>query len=401
MAVEPPLVREECNVIGLDDVSAPALSDTIGAIYDCALDPQLWPDTCRKIASLCESTAGGICVHDLRHTQNDQLFVFGYQQNFLEKLEQNYAKSPMAASDVVANIGDVKALSIENIDLYESRFFHEVLKPFGLQDIIWFPALRAGGRMASMHASRSEQAPHYREREINLFKLLSPHVCRALAISDALDIRTLRSEALERTLDELAAGVYLTTKDGRVVYMNAAAERQVKTGNSIRIVNNRLSAADPATRAALSRAIDEAAKEDNDKNASEYSLAIPDVDGGPGYIGMLLPVSRGQRCDIVAPFAASVALFTKDPIEAPLLPGEAFARLYRVTGGELRVLLALARGLGGKEAADFLGISEPTIRTHLQRIYSKTNTVRQSDLIRLFQNSTPPIRKQQQHALYS
>jgi len=38
------------------------------------------------------------------------------------------------------------------------------------------------------------------------------------------------------------------------------------------------------------------------------------------------------------------------------------------------VLLALAQGLGGKEAADMLGISEPTVRSHLQHIFSKTNT---------------------------
>jgi hypothetical protein len=68
-------------VIGLDGVSAQALSDTVGAIYDCALDPQQWPDTCRKIAHPCESTAGGMCVHDMRHTQSDQLFVFGYQMS--------------------------------------------------------------------------------------------------------------------------------------------------------------------------------------------------------------------------------------------------------------------------------------------------------------------------------
>ncbi len=386
-----PLVGKGFNVIGSDGVSAQALSDTIGAVYDCALDPQQWPDTCRKIASLCESSAGGVCVHDLRHTQNDQLFVFGYQQQFLENLEANYAQSPMAASDVVANIGDVKALSIEDNDLHESRFFRDVLKPFGLQDIIWFPALRTGRRMASMHASRRGKTPCYREREIGLFKLLSPHVCRVFAISDALDIRALRSEMLERTLDGLVSGVYLTARDGRVVYMNAAAERQVKTGNSIRIVNSRVSPADPAARAALSKAIDQAARDDVDKDMREHSLAIPDVDGGPGYVAMLLPVSRGQRRDIVAPFAASVALFTKDPIAAPLLPGEAFARLYKLTGGELRVLLALAQGLGGKEAADILSISEPTIRTHLQHIYSKTGTARQADLLRLLQNATPPI----------
>jgi DNA-binding CsgD family transcriptional regulator len=332
---------------------------------------------------------------------NDQLFVFGYQQQFLEKLGQNYAQSPMATSDVVANVGDVKALSTESRDLHQSRFFHEVLKPFGVRDIIWSPALRTGARMASVHISRDGNASHYREREISLFKLLSPHVCRVLAISDALDIRALRSELLERTLDGLVSGVYLTAADGRLVYMNAAAERQVKSGNSIRIVNSRVSPTDPATRAALSKAIDEAARGDIDRNMREHSLAIPDIGGGPGYVATLLSVARGRRHDIVAPFAASVAVFTKDPIEAPLLPGEAFGRLYKLTGSELRVLLALAQGLGGKEAADMLGIGEPTIRTHLQRIFSKTNTVRQSDLLCLFQNATPPIRQPRQPARYS
>jgi DNA-binding CsgD family transcriptional regulator/PAS domain-containing protein len=386
-------------VIGLDGVSAQALSDTIGAIYDCALDPQQWPDACRKVADLCESTAGGICVHDMRHVQNDQLFVFGYLPEFLEKLGQVYSQSPMAVADIVANIGDVSALSMERSALTEGRFAQDVMKPFGLQDIIWFPALRTGSRMASLHASRNETAPHYQQREISLFKLLSPHACRALAISDALDIRALRSEMLERTLDGLIAGVFLTTGDGRVVYMNAAAERQIKTGNAIRIVNSQIVPSNPAARAALSKAIEKAARDDVDKDAREHSLAIPDVDGGSGYIATLLPVERGQRRAVMAPFAASVAVFTKDAVQVPLLPGEAFARLYKLTGAELRVLLALAQGLGAMEAADMLGIGEPTVRSHLQHMFAKTDTPRQADLLRLLHNSTPPIRTPQPPAL--
>ncbi|MBR1200224.1 helix-turn-helix transcriptional regulator [Bradyrhizobium sp. AUGA SZCCT0240] len=376
-------------MIDLEGVSAQALSDTIGAIYDCALDPQLWPETCRKIADLCESTGGGICVHDMRHVQNDQLFVFGYQPEFLEKLGSQYAQSPMAAADIVASVGDVNILSTDRQELLESRFYRDVLAPFALTDMIWFPALRTGGRMASMHASRKDQAPHYQQLEIGLFKLLSPHVCRALTISDALDIRTLRSEMLEKTLDVLAAGVFLAARDGRVVYMNEAAERQVRAGTSIRILNNRLDPVDPAASAALSMAIDRAAREDD--GGGQRSLAIPSGTGA-GYIATLLPVQRGQRADIVAPFAASVAIFMQDPLEAPMMPGEAFARLHKLTGGELRVLLALAQGLGAKEAADMLGISEPTVRTHLQHMFAKTHTLRQADLLRLLQASTPAVR---------
>jgi DNA-binding CsgD family transcriptional regulator/PAS domain-containing protein len=379
---------------GLDGVSAQALSDTIGAIYDCALDPQQWPDVCRKIADLCESTGGGICVHDMRHVQNDQLFVFGYQPEFLEKLGSQYAQSPMAAADIVASIGDVNILSTDRQELLESRFYRDVLQPFGVMDMIWFPALRTGGRMASMHASRKDKAPHYQQLEIGLFKLLSPHVSRALTISDALDIRTLHSEMLEKTLDVLAAGVFLTARDGRVVYMNAAAERQVRTGTSIRILNNRLDPVDPAARAALSRAIERSGTDEGDADAGERSLAIPD-ENGAGYIATLLPVQRGQRADILAPFAATAAIFMQDPLEAPMMPGEAFARLHKLTGGELRVLMALAQGLGAKEAAAMLGISEPTVRSHLQRMFAKTHTLRQADLLRLLQTSTPAVRAPQ------
>jgi hypothetical protein len=207
--------------------------------------------------------------------QNDQLFVFGYQPEFLEKLGSQYAQSPMAAVDIVSSIGDVSVLSTDRQELLESRFYREVLKPFGLLDMIWFPALRTGGRMASLHASRSETVPHYQQLEFGLFKLLSPHVCRALMISDALDIRALRSEMLEKTLDVLVAGVFPTARDGRVVYMNAAAERQVRAGTSIRIVNNRLCPTDPAAHAALAKAIDRAAGDDIDMDTTEHSLAIP------------------------------------------------------------------------------------------------------------------------------
>ncbi len=196
---------------------------------------------------------------------------------------------------------------------------------------------------------------------------------------------------LEATLDGLAAGVFLTRRDSRVVYMNAAAERQVKSGSALRIVDNRLSPTNLKARAAVAKAIDEAAIDETVAGPVGHSLAISG-DNGVGYIATLLPLERGRRQSIMAPFAASVAVFVQDPAQAPLMPGEAFARLHQLTGGELRVLLALAQGVGAKEAADMLGIGEPTVRSHLQHIFSKTGTSRQADLLQILQSSTPAVR---------
>ena len=375
------------------DISAQALSDTIGAIYDCALDPQRWMDAIRRLVELCESTAGGMCVHDLRNVEDVHLFEVGYTTEFSQLVQQHYQQSPFATASIVHEVGDVLTLATicSADEWFESRFYHAVMKPHGVFDYIGLNALRTNGRVASVHGSRTEPAPRYGQREIDIFKLLSPHICRTLAISDALDIRTLRSEMLEATLDGLAAGVYLARRDGRVVYMNAAAERQVKAGNALRIVNNRLLPTDPETCTIMAKAIDRVAKDETETCAASCSLAIPDTNGA-GYVATLLPLEQGLRQSIMAPFAASVAMFVQDPAQVSLMPGEAFAKLYQLTGGELRVLLALAQGLGAKEAADMLGIGEPTVRTHLQRMFSKTGTSRQAELLQLLQGSAPPTK---------
>ena len=242
--------------------------------------------------------------------------------------------------------------------------------------------------MASLHASGSCQL-----HGLRLFKLLSPHICRALAICDALDICALRSAMLEKTLDGLSAGVFLTARDGQVVYMNAAAERQVRAGQPIRLEDKRLSAVNPVARAALAQAIDAAMRGGAEPSCNSPSVAIPDDTGaGGGYVATPLPIENGERNGRRTPLAASVAVFMQDPDHVPLMPGEAFARLHGLTGAELRVLLALAQGRGGMESAEMLGITEPTVRTHLQRIFSKTGTTRQSDLLSLLHRSTPPVR---------
>jgi DNA-binding NarL/FixJ family response regulator len=57
----------------------------------------------------------------------------------------------------------------------------------------------------------------------------------------------------------------------------------------------------------------------------------------------------------------------------------------------LRVLLAMAPGLGVKEAAEVLDLSEAA-RTHVQHIYDKTGTSKQTELMHLFMSATPPVK---------
>ena len=62
-------------------------------------------------------------------------------------------------------------------------------------------------------------------------------------------------------------------------------------------------------------------------------------------------------------------------------------------GGVIRnVLEHVADSRSPQETADRLGVSVNTVKTHLQKIFAKTNTARQADLVRLVARSTAPLK---------
>lgn len=369
-------------------------SDVVEAIYDCAMEPSRWRSTIVQIADLSKSSACTLHYLDSKTMQCVAVYNHGIDQHYQKLVSETYATlCPLYMPLFLRNVGDpaTRAMLCDDDEYFGSRFYKEWVAPqMGRGDYVGYVGLRSGSRMVLSDHVRPESQPSYDEQDLELFRLLARHVSRSIAITDALDLRTLTSQMLEATLDSLVAGVYLVARDGAVVYMNVAAERQIKTGNALHVINNRLVPIDPEARTALAMAIDAMVRDEADTQSGNHSVAIPDVDGG--YVATLLPLDRGRRQSIVTPFVASVAIFVQDPTQAPLIPGEAFAKLYGLTGGELRVVLALAQGLGGKEAADMLGLSEATVRTHLQRIFSKTGASRQADLLRLLQSSMPPVK---------
>jgi DNA-binding CsgD family transcriptional regulator len=101
------------------------------------------------------------------------------------------------------------------------------------------------------------------------------------------------------------------------------------------------------------------------------------------------PVYKVRRKDQLCGRAA--ALFVhKAALETPS-PPHAIAEAYRLTAMELRVLLAIVEVGGVPEVAEALGVAESTIKTHLGRIFAKTNLSRQADLVKLVAGFASPL----------
>nr|WP_230989483.1 helix-turn-helix transcriptional regulator [Devosia faecipullorum] len=68
------------------------------------------------------------------------------------------------------------------------------------------------------------------------------------------------------------------------------------------------------------------------------------------------------------------------------------ASLFGLTEAERRVFGLIASGQAVEETARRLGVAESTIRTHLLRIFAKTNCGRQAELVALAAAFRPMVR---------
>lgn len=349
------------------NVPLETFSKVIEAIYDCALDPNRWPDAINMLAELLQSQRCGLGVHNHANHRGELAFQLGIKDDdHWRRHEETYSRiSPLFGPMLMLPVGTVptQAMLVDDDEFFESRCYQEWVKPQGLHDVIGVKVLHTRERQGFLMANRFVSQPRYGEKEMRLLTLLSPHICRAVAISDVLNLKTIRSEALEATLNALSSAVYLTDRHARVVFMNRTAERQVKTSNALRIENSRLAAVDRITRPVLAKAIEKATDDDAEMSANGFTLALAEG-GQAGLVATILPLTGGERRNVCGAYAATAAVFVQDPVVVPPFPGEAFAKLYGLTGSELRVLLAIAPGLSVKEAAEVLGIGETTAKTH-------------------------------------
>jgi DNA-binding CsgD family transcriptional regulator len=174
-------------------------------------------------------------------------------------------------------------------------------------------------------------------------------------------------------LDRLPLGLILTRPNGRVVHANAPARRLLKDGRVLACSQGGfLVAADSAGTERLRAAI--AAVATHDAAAPEGAITVAPRDGGDSISVILVPAG---------PAHPGAALFIADPEAGFSISDERLMSLYSLTRSEAQVVARLARGLTLEEIAAERGQQVNTIRTQVKSVFRKTNTRRQSDVIKL------------------
>jgi DNA-binding CsgD family transcriptional regulator len=367
------------------------LSALIGRIYDCALDPDRWSGVLGAIAQTVDAAVGMVAVHDLVENRPIRTFAHGMPAPAVWLYEARYAtRNPIAVALATRHVeGTVDTLgTLVEADGWErSPMYREFMRPLGLGDVLGVAALRNTRRGVWLGTVRQRSQPRFGLAESRIFRLLAPHVVRAMRFSDILELRAVEAQRLAAVLDGLATAVWLVDNEARVLHANAAAAATLlRRDELLRVVRNQLTAAIPAEASLLAAAIRRAAAGDFVDDTAQATIALGDGVTGAGLIVTVLPL-RGAGLGVVA------AVLVQDPAAAPQAPLRAFGTLHGLTPAEIRCLGEIALGRNVPEAAAALQVAPSTARTHLNSIFQKTGTTSQAELVRLLASFAPPLRR--------
>jgi DNA-binding CsgD family transcriptional regulator len=372
----------------------PAFSALVGEVYDAALDPARWPAVLGKVRDF----VGGSAVSLISKDAATKDFCVYYQCGNIDPYYvQLYAESyagfdPSTTAHVLAEIeqpicfGDFMTYE----ELLETRIYKEWARPQGLVDFMSVVLDRSGTGAAICGVFRSEREGICDDDMRWRMRQLAPHIRRAVLVGRAIELKTTEAASFGAVLDGLSAGMFLVDSAGRIVHANASGHAMLSEADALRVARGRLIATDLAAARALNEIF--AAAGEGDAALGNRGIAVP-LPGRDGvcYAAHVLPLTSGLRRRAAASHAAAAAVFVRKADIALPSPPEAMARHYGLTPTELRVLLAIVQIGGVPETAEALGIGESTVKTHLHRLFGKTGTARQADLVRLVAGFASPL----------
>jgi len=260
---------------------------------------------------------------------------------------------------------------------YRSRVYQEAIRPVGGH----YGIAARPTRSTLVVACRPQTAGSFSPAQVRTLQSVLPTLEATLPIRSRLEHLGERSAMLERALDEVGdLGIFLLDRLGFVVHLNRTAERIIQAKDGLYWKRGELMGARDADTGRLRRTL-------QDGSGKLCALSRPSSRRPLVARAVSVSAANGDRLQDIGP--AHTLVFVRDPHHKTHSDFDVIATTLGLTRQEATLAALLAQGRSVTEAADELGITVGTARTHLKRIFSKTDTHRQAELVRLLFETRP------------
>jgi DNA-binding CsgD family transcriptional regulator len=370
------------------------VAELIGDIYDASLDPERWPNVLEASCTFLRGMAASLGAFDSQRADLNLMTLWGYDPAALQIFMERYMRNhPLIPASMRTKIGDVMSIddAMPYDEFIETALYREFYRPLGIVDTIQATLDKTATGMSVFYVVRHEQIGKVDETMRRRTALLFPHFRRAMLIGKSVQLQKVETAALADVLDGLAAAMFLVDARGTIARTNASANAMLAKGEVVSAKGNRLMINQPGREHALIDIC--AAAEEGDAKFGLKGIAVPfESLYGKSYVANILPLTSGTRRSAGAKYSAVAAVFVEPAGRPGQLPYDMIADHFRLTPAELRVLFGIVEIGAVPEVASALGISQPTVRTHLQHVFEKTGTKRQAELVKLLHGYMSPLR---------
>jgi DNA-binding CsgD family transcriptional regulator len=354
------------------------------AIDHAAVEPLAWQEVVDLIFQSFPGSKVALYVDDARGQGNRGVVSQGFEKRSLSDYVSYYSRiNPWLSFWTRSSC--LRALAADEVApsslFMETEFYQDWLKP------VHEAESAVGIKLAHDESWMAMLASHYGGGTVKRYNRELPFVLsnNALKIRRALELnRIARSAAVKQLasnfLHSFLTPAFALNAQGRILSMNAAAEKELVCGKSFRI-------------GAQQRLLHV------DEHVSQRIVATAaQIAANRG------PLSGGCDFEISRPASLSVSVFAFVPrlSDQLFIPGNSLGRFalllfrqpdrllslddwgpFSLTPAERRLANHIAAGTSLRDSANQTGITYQTARNQLKSIFAKTRTHRQSELVAL------------------
>jgi DNA-binding CsgD family transcriptional regulator len=363
-------------------------SGVVDRLYAAALDPAIWPSALDAVTRAMKAGhtiliaegdgSAPIMVADRVDDRALAQLICAGGQGLLGPLD--FGRLPLGAL--------IKRRAIVPDDQFlGSAYYNDIIRPLNGFNSAFFRQYRTpiGFTLA---VCRGRGVEDFAEDELVVLRTLLPHLTNAVELTYRLAAAQSRTRSLAHLLDQLEGGVIVTDAAARPLFLNKRAEHIVGERDGLTIERAGLAAATWSDTRRLRQAIAALADArngliENGRAGSERRrLRIDRPSLRPPLMLTLVPIAR-LGAATMSGIAPDVAIFLKALASPVRIDRSAVSDAFGLTRREAEIAAMIGEGchLEGIAAAPEVNIA--TVRSHLKRVFSKTDTHRQSALASL------------------
>lgn len=347
----------------------------IERIYSAAGGLNLWDDALAELSNYCGANASYINILSEPDRSPSLVGAFGHAQPLIDRYRTyGYLIDP-TTSQILANAGHPVAFSdLSRRDIGNPAFHREFVAPRRTDQVL---AIGLDSEIGTLlvKLSRDVTAQPFSSDAADRLGGIAHHLRQAVVIDRSLRRRMEVDSFAAAIVNRLRAAVVRLDETLHVTFANRAAYRLADDRDVFAIVEGKLRFLEREAMEALRSFVRRAAS-----SPAELSETVLVAGGDQGRRIRIWIWSSARDAGRELGLVILPDDYDTDALEAMLHQN------YGLTPSEVRTAVGVLSHNGLAAAAEHAGVSIETVRFHLKRIFSKTGTSRQSELVRVIAN---------------